>query len=97
MLLKVFLLVKNGGILHLSVSLRGPTPFFTNFDHIYHFFFFFWVKKYPQVSGKRVSKYEGATCTRTPPPQMGANIGIYIYICNCMYHIIIVIISKNIS
>ena len=29
------------------------------------------------------------------PPQMGANIYIYIYIYNCMYHIIIVIISKK--
>ena len=39
----------------LNLNFKGTAPFFNKFYHNYHFFF--WVKKYPQVSGKRVPKY----------------------------------------
>ena len=45
-----------GGGSKASVRLKGTDPFFlTNSGHNYHFLFL--VKKYPQVSRKRVPKY----------------------------------------
>ena len=64
------------------LELRGPTPFFTNFDHKYHFLFL----------GEKVSSGIWETCPKIlggyvyqNPPKWGL---IYIYIYNCMYHII---------
>ena len=75
--------------------LRGPTPFLPILVIIIIFFFM----------GEKVSSGIWETCPKilggyeyqNPPPPKWGLIYIYIYIYNCMYHIIIVIISKNIS
>ena len=55
--------------------------------------FFFWGEKVSSgISGNVFQNIRGLRVPEPPPPQMGGNI-IY----NCMYHIIIVIISKIIS
>ena len=81
-------------------KIKGTDPFWgplflTNFGHNYLFLFL----------GEKVSSGIWETCPKilggyvyqNPPPQMGANNKNLIYIYNCMYPIIIIIISKNIS
>ena len=88
--IKFSLLVNNNNIVDF-ISLRGPTPFFLPILVIIIIFFM----------GEKVSSGIWETCPKilggyeyqNQPPQMGSNIYIY----NCMYHIIIIIISKNIS
>ena len=75
--------------------IKGTDPllrtwFFTNFGHNYHFLFFLGEKK---SSGYLRHVSQNIRGLRVPePPQIGANIYI---IYNCVYHINIVIISKN--
>ena len=76
----------------LCQLIKGTDPFFlTNSGHNYHFLFYVW-KSILRYLGNVSQNIRGLRVPE-PPPQMGANIYIY----NCMYHIIIVIISKNIS
>ena len=74
------------------MALRGPTPFLTNFGHNYHFLFFLGEKVFSGIL-EMCPKILGGYMYQNPP-KWGL---IYIYIYNCMYHIIIIIISKNIS
>ena len=70
----------NSILLLFYLSLRGPTPFFTNFGHNYHFFFL----------GEKVSSGIWETCPKIlggyeyQNPLKWGLIYIYIYIIVCI-------------